>query len=173
MKLTKIVCLVLITMGISSLTASASSDAVESPQNFFKLRVKAALTRVITPSDSPVPVPITFVGKGKAKADAHGVTIRFSVLDANGQEGTAKIRVSNPLEWGRNRTFGGKGAAKVVIGDSRFAFRLKVKGKIIRRDDGRLVLHGKFASRHGSNAAARFAGRFGGLNVVPVPTVTD
>jgi len=173
MKPAKIVCLALLTVAATSLTASAKPDVVESPQQFFKLRVKAALTRIITPADSPtvvpVPVPITFVGQGKAKTDARGVTISFAVLDANGQRGTAKIRVKNPLPYRRGRTFAGHGAAKVEIGNSNYSFRLRIKGKIKRRDDGRLVLHGKFASHDGRRCRARFSGRFGGLNLVPGP----
>jgi len=174
MKPSKIICLALITLAASSLTASAKPNVIDSPQHYFKLRVKAALTRTISPTNSPtvapVPVPITFVGKGKAKTDARGVTISFAVLDANGQRGTAKIRVNNPLRYRRGRTFAGNGAAKVEIGNSNYSFRLRIKGKIKRRDDGRLILHGKFASRGGKRCRARFSGRFGGLNLVPVPT---
>lgn len=174
MKPTKTVCLALIMLAASSLTALAESEARCAPE-YFKLRVKAALTRIITPTKSPtvmpVPSPITFVGKGKAKADARGVTIEFAVLDATGQRGKAKIRVNNPLKHRRgHRYFAGHGAAKVQIGDSNFAFRLRIKGKITRREDGRLLLHGKFASHRLTRYAARFSGRFGGINLVPVVT---
>lgn len=175
MKPTKIICLALLAVAASSLTASAKPTVV-CPTSYFKLKVKAALTRVITPADSPVavakrcpvPIPITFIGQGKAKSDRQGVTIKFAVLDAKGQRGEATIRVNNPVKYRRgHRNFAGRAAAKVRVGNSSFAFGLALKGVIKRTDDGRLLMHGKFASRRSSVHGSRFAGRFGGVEIKP------